>query len=43
MTESGYATVSAKIAAIVREQLQAGKTAPRRPGHNAPILLRFPS
>ncbi len=32
LTESGYATVSAKIAAIVRDQLQTGKTAPRRPG-----------
>lgn len=32
LTESGYATVSAKIAAIVRDQLQTGKTAPQRPG-----------
>jgi lysophospholipase L1-like esterase len=32
MTESGYARVSAKMAAIVREQLATGKTAPRQPG-----------
>ena len=32
MTESGYAVVSAKMAAIVREQLEAGKTTPRPPG-----------
>jgi hypothetical protein len=32
MTESGYARVSAEIAARVREQLEAGKTDPRQPG-----------
>jgi len=32
LTEAGYATVSAKIAAIVQDQLQTGKTDPRRPG-----------
>ncbi len=31
MTEPGYATVSANIAAIVRDQLQTGKIAPLRP------------
>jgi hypothetical protein len=32
LTESGYATVSAKIATLMRQQLEAGKTAPGRPG-----------
>lgn len=32
LTESGYATVSATMAGIVREQLEAGKTTPRPPG-----------
>ncbi len=32
MTESGYAMVSEKMAAIVREKLEAGKTTPRPPG-----------